>query len=164
MPRSVQAIYLRPLRRQAKYGLPCCDLQIRSYSVRNLEFMADFALRAAYYLHLPARGPVPLPRITERWTVPRSNFVHKKSQENFERITMRRLIQILDGHPETVEIWLAFLRKHAYYGVGMKANVWEHEKLGPSFNVCLIDLLFHLIRCQGWVNPWMSALKTSGSL
>ena len=43
---------------------------------------------------------------------------------------MRRLIQILDGHPETVEIWLAFLRKHAYYGVGMKANVWEHEKLG----------------------------------
>ena len=130
IPRSVQAIYLRPLRRKAKYGLPCCDLQIRSYSVRNLEFMADFALRAAYYLHLPARGPVPLPRITERWTVPRGNFVHKKSQENFERITMRRLIQILDGHPETVEIWLAFLRKHAYYGVGMKANVWEHEKLG----------------------------------
>lgn len=130
IPRSVQAIYLRPLRRKAKYGLPCCDLQIRSYSVRNLEFMADFALRAAYYLHLPARGPVPLPRITERWTVPRGNFVHKKSQENFERITTRRLIQILDGHPETVEIWLAFLRKHAYYGVGMKANVWEHEKLG----------------------------------
>lgn len=130
IPRSVQAIYLRPLRRKAKYGLPCCDLQIRSYSVRNLEFMADFALRAAYYLHLPARGPVPLPRITERWTVPRGNFVHKKSQENFERITMRRLIQILDGHPETVEIWLAFLRKHAYYGVGMKANVWEHERLG----------------------------------
>ncbi|CAF9911825.1 MAG: mitochondrial 37S ribosomal protein rsm10 [Heterodermia speciosa] len=130
IPRSVQAIYFRPLRRKPKYGLPCCDLQIRSYSVRNLEFMADFALRAAYYLHLPARGPVPLPRRTERWTVPRSNFVHKKSQENFERITMRRLIQILDGHPETVEIWLAFLRKHAYYGVGMKANVWEHEKLG----------------------------------
>lgn len=136
IPRSVQSIYLKPLRRKAKYGLPCCDLQIRSYSVRNLEFMADFALRAAYYLHLPARGPVPLPRITERWTVPRGNFVHKKSQENFERITMRRLVQILDGHPETVEIWLAFLRKHAYYGVGMKANVWEHEKLGtyPDLN------------------------------
>ena len=147
IPRSVQAIYFRPLRRKAKYGLPCCDLQIRSYSVRNLEFMADFALRAAYYLHLPARGPVPLPRITERWTVPRSSFVHKKSQENFERITMRRLIQILDGHPETVEIWLAFLRKHAYYGVGMKANVWEHEKLGTfipdrrGLQVLIIPLL-----------------------
>ncbi|KAL8960587.1 MAG: hypothetical protein Q9193_002730, partial [Seirophora villosa] len=103
---------------------------LRSYNVRNVEFFADFALRAAYYLHLPALGPVPLPRITERWTVPRSNFVNKKSQENFERVTLRRLVQVHDGHPETVEVWLAFLRKHAYYGVGMKANVWEHDGLG----------------------------------
>lgn len=130
LPRSVQAVYLRPLKRQAKYGVPACDLQLRSYSVRNIEFFTDFALRAAYYLNLPAAGPIPLPRITERWTVPRSNFIYKKSQENFERITLRRLIQIQDGHPDTVEIWLAFLRKHAYYGIGMKANVWEYEKLG----------------------------------
>lgn len=109
--------------------MPSADLQLRSYSVRNLEFFADFALRAAYYLNLPAKGPVPLPRITERWTVPRSNFVHKKSQENFERITMRRLIQIQDGHPEVVQIWLGFLQKYAYYGVGMKANVWEYSSL-----------------------------------
>lgn len=130
LPRSVQTVYLKSLKRQAQYGVPTCDLQLRSYSVRNVEFFADFALRAAYYLHLPAAGPIPLPRITERWTVPRSNFIFKKSQENFERITLRRLIQIQDGHPETVEVWLAFLRKHAYYGVGMKANVWQHEKLG----------------------------------
>lgn len=128
-PRSVQLNYLKPLKRTPTHGVPSADLQLRSYSVRNLEFFADFALRAAYYLNLPARGPVPLPRITERWTVPRSNFVHKKSQENFERITMRRLIQIQDGHPETVQIWLGFLQKYAYYGVGMKANVWEYSPL-----------------------------------
>lgn len=98
--------------------------------MRNLEFFADFALRAAYYLNLPASGPVPLPKITERWTVPKSNFIFKKAQENFERITTRRLIQIRDGHPETVELWLAFLKKHAYYGIGMKANLWEYSKLG----------------------------------
>jgi len=93
-------------------------------------FFADFSLRAAYYLNLPAFGPVPLPKITERWTVPKSNFIFKKAQENFERITTRRLIQIRDGHPETVELWLAFLKKHAYYGIGMKANLWEYSKLG----------------------------------
>ncbi|KAJ5166502.1 37S ribosomal protein S10 [Penicillium canariense] len=130
LPRSVQALYLRPLRRKAEYGLPVCDLQLRSYSVQNLEFFADFAIRAAYYLNLPVSGPVPLPRITERWTVTRSNFVHKKSKENFERITLRRLIQIKDGNPQAVQAWLAFLRKHAFYGVGMKANVWESESLG----------------------------------
>jgi len=109
--------------------VPTCDLQLRSYSVRNVEFFADFALRAAYYLGLPAKGPVPLPRITERWTVPRSNFIFKKSQENFERITLRRLIQIQDGHPDTVKVWLGFLEKYQYHGVGMKANVWEFEGL-----------------------------------
>ncbi|WDK15784.1 ribosomal protein S10p/S20e [Colletotrichum graminicola] len=129
-PRSVQALYLQPLRREAEYGIPSCDLQLRSYSLRNLEFFADFALRAAYYLKLPAFGPVPLPRITERWTVPRSSFIFKKSQENFERITLRRLVQIRDGNPETVQLWLAFLQKHAYYGIGMKANVWDFDKLG----------------------------------
>ncbi|GFF56165.1 hypothetical protein IFM58399_10249 [Aspergillus lentulus] len=135
LPRSVQALYLRPLRRKPEFGLPVCDLQLRSYSVRNLEFFADFAVRAAYYLELPVSGPVPLPRIVERWTFPRSNFVHKKSQENFERITLRRLIQIKDGHPQAVQAWLAFLRKHAFYGVGMKANVWDHESLDVAGNM-----------------------------
>jgi small subunit ribosomal protein S10 len=128
LPPNVQSVYLRPLRRAPTHGIPVCDLQMRSYSVRNLEFFADFAMRAAYYLGLPAKGPVPLPQITERWTVPRGPFVHKKSQENFERKTLRRLIQIQDGHPEVVQAWLAYLEKRAYYGIGMKANVWEWEE------------------------------------
>lgn len=129
LPRNVQAFYLQPLRRQAQYGVPSCDLQLRSYSVRPLESFCDFALRAAYYLGLPAYGPTPLPKIIERWTVPKASFIFKKSQENFERITRRRLIQIRDGHPETVQIWLAFLQKHQQAGVGMKANVWEFSSL-----------------------------------
>lgn len=59
--------------------------------------------------------------------MPKSHFIFKKAQENFERVTFRRLIQIKDGHPETVYLWLAYLRKHQFYGIGMKANVWEFE-------------------------------------
>ncbi|KAI0013938.1 hypothetical protein F4779DRAFT_613220 [Xylariaceae sp. FL0662B] len=132
LPRAVQALYLQPLRREPEYGVPSCDLQLRSFSIPNLEFFCDFALRAAYFLKLPAFGPVPLPRIVERWTVPRSHFIFKKSQENFERVTRRRLIQIRDGHPETVQIWLAYLQKHAYYGIGMKANMWEFSSLNTA--------------------------------
>ena len=126
----MQALHLKPLKREAEYGIPSCDLQLRSFSLQPLEFFSDFALRAAYYLGLPASGPVPLPRITQRWTVPRSHFIFKKSQENFERITLRRLIQIKDGNPETVQLWLAYLRKHQYYGVGMKANMWDFSEVG----------------------------------
>lgn len=130
IPRNVASYYLQPLRRVAEYGVPACDLQLRSYSVRPLESFCDFALRAAYYLGLPAYGPVPLPKIIERWTVPRSSFIYKKSQENFERITRRRLIQIKDANPETVQIWLAFLQKHQQAAVGMKANLWEFSSIG----------------------------------
>ncbi|KAI4684140.1 hypothetical protein J4E81_009019 [Alternaria sp. BMP 2799] len=128
-PINVRAVHMRPLRRTPEHGVPTCDLQLRTYNIRNLLLFADFAVRAAYYMGLCARGPIPLPRITERWTVPRSNFIFKKSQENFERITMRRLIQIQDGHPDVVKAWLAFLQKHQYHGVGMKANIWEYESL-----------------------------------
>jgi ribosomal protein S10 len=127
IPLNVVAAYHKPLRHPPIYGVRVASLQLRSYSVRNLEFMCDFALRAAYFLGLPASGPVPLPKKIERWTMPRSNFAHKKSQENFERITRRRAIQILDGHKDVVQIWLAYIRKHQFYGVGMKADVWEFE-------------------------------------
>lgn len=129
-PKNVLATFHRPLQRPAPYGVPVCDLQLRSYSVRNLEYFADFAMRAAYYLNLPASGPVPLPKRIERWTVLRGPFVHKKTPENFERITRRRLIQIQDGDKDVVQLWLAYLRKCQFYGVGMKANVWEWESLG----------------------------------
>lgn len=46
------------------------------------------------------------------------------------------MIQIRDGHPETVQVWLAFLQKHAYYGIGMKANMWEYSPLGKYHHKC----------------------------
>lgn len=133
LPPNVLAAFRTPYRHKAEHGIPVASLQLRSFSVRNLEFMANFAMRVAYYLKMPASGPTPLPKKIERWTMPRSNFVHKKSQENFERITMKRLITVYDGAPEVVEIWLAALRKWQFYGVGMKANVWQFEGLGMMF-------------------------------
>jgi small subunit ribosomal protein S10 len=130
IPKNLQTMYLRPLKRTPTHNIPVCSLQIRSFSVRNLELYADFAMRAAYYLGLPAKGPIPLPHITQRWTVPRSNFVHKKSQETFERVTVRRTIQILDGDAQAVQCWLGYLQQKAYHGIGMKAHMWEHEALG----------------------------------
>ena len=35
----------------------------------------------------------------------------------------------MDGEKSAVETWLAFIRKWQFYGVGMKANVWEFDGL-----------------------------------
>lgn len=133
VPPNVLAAYRTPLYHPLTHGIPVAQLQLRSFSTRNLEFFADFCVRAAYYLSLPCTGPNPLPKKIERWTVLKSNFVNKKSQENFERITLKRLITVYDGAPEVVETWLAFVRRWQYHGVGMKANVWGWESLG-EFN------------------------------
>jgi ribosomal protein S10 len=132
VPPNVLAAYRTPLYHPLIHGIPVAQLQLRSYSTRNLEFFADFCVRAAYYLSLPCSGPIPLPKKTERWTVLKSNFVNKKSQENFERITLKRLICVYDGMPEVVETWLAFIRRWQFHGVGLKANVWGWEGLGKS--------------------------------
>jgi small subunit ribosomal protein S10 len=48
-------------------------------------------------------GPVPLPTRIERYTVLRSPHVDKKSREQFEIRTHKRLIDILDPSAKTVD-------------------------------------------------------------
>ncbi|OYV48508.1 MAG: 30S ribosomal protein S10 [Acidocella sp. 20-58-15] len=49
------------------------------------------------------RGPIPLPTHIERFTVNRSPHVDKKSREQFEIRTHRRLLDIVDPTPQTVD-------------------------------------------------------------
>ena len=48
-------------------------------------------------------GPIPLPTKIERYTVLRSPHIDKKSREQFETRTHKRLIDILEPTPQTVE-------------------------------------------------------------
>lgn len=48
-------------------------------------------------------GPIPLPTRTQIFTVLRSPHVDKKSREQFEMKTHKRLIDILDAKPQTVD-------------------------------------------------------------
>ena len=48
-------------------------------------------------------GPILLPTIRNKWTVLRSPHVDKKSREQFEIRTHKRLLDILQPTPETVD-------------------------------------------------------------
>src|SRR5207247_3349313 len=48
-------------------------------------------------------GPVLLPTMINRWTVLRSPHVDKTSREQFEMRTHKRLLDILDPTPQTVD-------------------------------------------------------------
>ncbi len=48
-------------------------------------------------------GPIPLPTKIQRWTVLRSPHIDKKSREQFELKTHKRLIDITDSRSQTVD-------------------------------------------------------------
>ena len=48
-------------------------------------------------------GPVPLPTRIERFTVQRSPYIDKDSQEHFEIRTHKRLIDVLDPDSKTID-------------------------------------------------------------
>jgi small subunit ribosomal protein S10 len=48
-------------------------------------------------------GPIPLPTVKNRWTVLRSPHVDKKSREQFEIRTHKRILEILEPTPQTVD-------------------------------------------------------------
>jgi small subunit ribosomal protein S10 len=50
-----------------------------------------------------SRGPVPLPKRREVFTVLRGPHVDKKSREQFEIRTHTRLIDIVDTNPQTLD-------------------------------------------------------------
>lgn len=96
----------------------------------RLTFFTSFALRAAKALGIPTSNVVSLPTRTTLFTVPRSPFAHKKSQENFWRKEHKRAIKVFDANEDIVDAWLAYLRNQAMGGVGMKAQVFTYRKLG----------------------------------
>jgi len=49
------------------------------------------------------KGPIPLPTEIHRWTVVRGPHVHKDSREHFEMRIHKRLIDIIDPTPKTVD-------------------------------------------------------------
>jgi small subunit ribosomal protein S10 len=115
-----------------KHGIHVATLHLRSHTteLEHLAFFTSFALRAARALGLPTSGVIALPTKTSLFTVPRSPFAHKKSQENFWRKEHKRAIKVYDGNEEIVQAWLAYLRKEAMGGVGMKAQVITYRPFG----------------------------------
>ena len=61
--------------------------------------IADTARRTGALI----RGPIPLPTSINRYTVLRGPHIDKKSREQFEVRTHKRLIDILDPTPQTVD-------------------------------------------------------------
>jgi small subunit ribosomal protein S10 len=71
------------------------------------------------------RGPVPLPNRIERFTVLRSPHLEKTHREQFELQTHKRLLDILDCLPQTVD---ALMKLELAVGVDVAIKLLDKKK------------------------------------
>lgn len=78
-------------------------IRLKAFDHRVLDQSTSQIVNTAKRTGARVRGPVPLPRRIQRFTVLRSPHIDKKSREQFEIRTHKRLIDIIDPTPQTVD-------------------------------------------------------------
>ena len=78
-------------------------IRMEAYDHRILDQSAADIIETAKRTGARVSGPIPLPTRMERYTVLRSPHVDKKSREQFEMRTHKRLIDIIEPTPKTVD-------------------------------------------------------------
>lgn len=82
---------------------PRIRIKIRAYDHKLIDQSSKQIVDTAKRTGATVNGPIPLPTEKSKYTVLRSTFVHKDSREQFEMRVHKRLIDILDAGPKTVD-------------------------------------------------------------
>jgi small subunit ribosomal protein S10 len=78
-------------------------IRLKAFDHRVLDQSTSVIVNTAKRTGARVRGPIPLPTRLERFTVLRSPHIDKKSREQFEIRTHKRLLDIVDPTPQTVD-------------------------------------------------------------
>jgi small subunit ribosomal protein S10 len=78
-------------------------IRLKAFDHRILDQSTNEIVNTAKRTGANVRGPIPLPTNMRRFTVLRSPHIDKKSREQFEMRTHKRLLDIIDPTPQTVD-------------------------------------------------------------
>ena len=78
-------------------------IRLKGYDYRILDQSTTEIVDTARRSGAKVAGPIPLPTAISRWTVNRSPHVDKKSREQFEMRTHKRLIDIINPTPDVMD-------------------------------------------------------------
>ena len=79
-------------------------IRMKAYDHDILDKWCEKIVQAATSTGARVSGPIPLPTKIERYTVLRSPHVDKKSREQFEIRTHKRVVYITDFTPSTIDV------------------------------------------------------------
>ena len=95
-------------------------IRLKAFDHRVLDQSVREIVGTAKRTGARVRGPIPLPNRIERFTVNRGPHVDKKSREQFEIRTHKRLLDIVDPTPQTVD---ALMKLDLAAGVDVEIKV-----------------------------------------
>ena len=78
-------------------------IRLKAFDHRLLDQSTNAIVSTAKRTGAEVRGPIPLPTNLRKYTVLRSPHIDKKSREQFEMRTHKRLLDIIDPTPQTVD-------------------------------------------------------------
>ena len=78
-------------------------IRLKAFDHRILDNSTAEIVNTAKRTGATVRGPIPMPTRIEKFTVNRSPHVNKKSREQFEIRTHKRMLDIVDPTPQTVD-------------------------------------------------------------
>ena len=78
-------------------------IKLKAYDHKLLDWSVAEIVETTKRTGAKVVGPIPLPTVRNRWTVLRTPHVDKKSREQFEIRTHKRIMEILEPTPQTVD-------------------------------------------------------------
>ncbi len=78
-------------------------IKLKAYDYKLLDRSVSEIVETTRRTGAKVVGPIPLPTMKNKWTVLRSPHVDKKSREQFEIRTHKRILEILEPTPQTVD-------------------------------------------------------------
>ena len=78
-------------------------IKLKAYDNKIIDQSAKQIIDTAIRTGAPVAGPIPLPTKKDKYTVLSSPHVYKDAREQFEMRTHKRLIEIYDHTPKTID-------------------------------------------------------------
>jgi len=78
-------------------------IRVRAYESKVLDASVKQIIDTAMRYDANIIGPIPLPTEIKKYTVNRASFIYKNAREQFEIRVHKRLIDILNPNPKTIE-------------------------------------------------------------
>ncbi len=101
--RGVEATFKMDAKGEKNMAKAALRIKLISYDHRLIDESAKKIVEAAKKTGAIVSGPIPLPTEKEVFTVIRSPHKYKDSREQFERRTHKRLIDIVETTPKTMD-------------------------------------------------------------